>query len=302
MNRKIYMIEKTLKIAVAVPCQLGESPVWDDRQHCLHFVDILSAHIYSYYPADKSVKVTTVNDPVGAIVPCQDGRFLAATSSGIYYITLPQGQQEFLLQPEPHTPNNRYNDGKVDSSGRLWIASMHLEEQEEKGAMYVVYPDLSSKKVLDNTTISNGLDWDKADNIFYHVESGDATIRRFAYDKIQVGIHDMQPIVTFQEDEGVPDGMTLDSEGMIWVAHFGGGCVTRRNPENGEVLAKIELPVKQVTSCVFGGKQMNDLYITTAAKGLTEAELAEQPEAGFTFVLEDLPYRGLKPNKFVQIV
>lgn len=296
------MIEKTLKIAVAVPCQLGESPVWDDRQECLHFVDINSADIYSYYPSDKSVKITSVPDPVGAIVPCQDGRFLAAMSTGIYSITLPQGEVNFLVQPELHTPENRYNDGKVDPSGRLWIASMHQEEQENKGALYVVYPDLTFKKILDNTTISNGLDWDESKSTFYHVESNDATIRSFVYDRIQVGITSMQKVVTFAEEEGVPDGMTLDSEGMIWVAHFGGGCVTRRNPETGEVLAKIELPVKQVTSCVFGGKQYNDLYITTAAKGLSDEELSEQPQAGYTFVLENLPYQGVKANKFVQII
>ena len=296
------MTEKIVKVAVAVPCQLGESPVWDDRQHCLHFVDILSSHIYSYYPADKSVKVTTVSDPVGAIAPCQDGRFLAALSSGIYSITLPQGEQKFLVQPEPHVPENRYNDGKVDSSGRFWISSLHLQEKENQGALYVVYPDMTSKKILDNTTISNGLDWDETDTLFYHVESADATIRRFKYDKLHLGIRDMEDVVTFSKEEGVPDGMTLDEEGMIWVAHFGGGCVTRRNPETGEVLAKIALPVRQVTSCVFGGSQMNDLYITTAAKELSDQELAEQPEAGYTFVLEGLPYKGLKPNKFVQIV
>ncbi len=296
------MIEKSLKVVVAVPCQLGESPVWDDRQECLHFVDILSADIYSYYPADKSLKITTVDDPVGAIAPCQDGRFLAAMSSGIYTMTLPQGEAKFLAQPEPHAPENRYNDGKVDPSGRFWIASMHTDEKEHRGAMYVLYPDLTFKKVLDETTISNGLDWDESKSRFYHVESDKASIRRFTYDSIQVGITDIHTVVTFDEEEGVPDGMTLDSEGMIWVAHFGGGCVTRRNPDTGEILAKIELPVKQVTSCVFGGKQYNDLYITTAAKELSEEELADQPQAGYTFVLENLPYYGVKANKFVQIL
>ncbi|MFD2744502.1 MULTISPECIES: SMP-30/gluconolactonase/LRE family protein [Sphingobacterium] len=295
------MIEKTLKVAVAVPCQLGESPVWDDRQQCLHYVDILNSLIYSYYPADKSVKTTEVSHAVGAIVPQQDGTFLAALSTGIHHINLPHGEAKFLIQPEPHAPENRFNDGKADASGRLWVATMNMQEQKNKGALYVVYPDLTFKKILDETTISNGLDWDESEGIFYHVESDDAIINRYTYDTVQVGIANRQKVATFTKEEGVPDGMTLDVEGMLWVAHFGGGCVTRRDPETGEVLAKIELPVKQITSCVFGGKNMNDLYITTAAKGLSEDELSQQPQAGYTFVLEDLPYQGRKPNKFVQI-
>lgn len=291
-------IERTIQVAVAENCALGESPVWDDHQRCLHFVDILSNKIYTYWPDDETSQVTQLDEMVGAIVPTKNLGFLAALQSGIYRLNLPGGTPQILVQPEPGNLENRFNDGKADSSGRLWIATMAQSEQQGLGNMYVVYPDLTYKMVLEKTTISNGLDWSEDDKHFYHVESDDAQIRRFNYEKLQGGIFGKTTVVEFPDEEGVPDGMTMDSEGMLWVAHFGGGCVTRRDPSNGEILEKIDLPVKQITSCVFGGEDLNDLYITTASKGLSDSELANQPQAGYTFVIKNLPFTGRPANKF----
>lgn len=287
-----------VEIAVGINCALGEGPVWDVRHQCLRFVDILAARIFGYDPRSGQVSTMEVPQMVGAIAPCKDGRFLAALADGLYYVDMETEELAFLVNPENHLPDNRYNDGKCDAQGRFWIGSIHLEEKAEQGALYLIDPDLSHKKLLDGTTISNGMEWDREQRWYYHIDSDNKGVNRFVYDAHKGTISQPERIITFEGDEGVPDGMTMDTEGMLWIAHFGGGCVSRRNPETGEALLKIELPVKQVTSCAFGGERLNDLYITTAAKELSEEEMREQPHAGYTFVVKDVGYEGYRPFEF----
>ncbi|WP_051292867.1 SMP-30/gluconolactonase/LRE family protein [Olivibacter sitiensis] len=287
-----------IEIAVGINCQLGEGPLWDAKRRCLHFVDILSARFFSYYPHTNRVQTHEAPGMVGALALCRDGRLLAAVANGFYYVDPDSEAWTFLLHPEDHLPSNRYNDGKCDALGRFWIGSMHLEEKDEKGALYLLDSNLSYKKVLDNTTISNGMEWDREQRWYYHIDSQEKAVNRFAYDAEQGIITKPERIILFGDKEGVPDGMTIDTEGMLWIAHFGGGCISRRNPDTGEISLKIDLPVTQVTSCTFGGKHLSDLYITTAAKGLSKSDMLQQPQAGYTFVIKDIGYKGYKPNAF----
>lgn len=287
-----------IETVAKINCLLGESPMWDVRRKCLHFVDILSSVIYSYYPATGDLQSTTTPPMASAIAPCKDGRSIVATADGIYMLDIDNDTWSYFLSPERGVEDNRYNDGKCDASGRFWIGSMHQEERDGKGKLYVVEKNQSYKKVLDDITISNGLEWNPDGSLFYHIDSPTGTVKRYSYDAVSAHISAAETIINFSAGEGVPDGMTMDETGMLWIAHFGGSCITRHNPETGEVLMKIELPVSQVTSCCFGGNGLNDLYITTAAKDLSDIEFRRMPQSGYTFVVKDIGVKGLAANEF----
>lgn len=291
-------MSKAVEIAVNINCELGESPVWDVKRNCLHFVDIISAKVYSYYP--KTGEVNTIEAPgmVGAIAPAQEDKFLAAVDDGLYLVDIDNGEWTFLVHPEAHLPENRFNDGKCDGAGRFWIGSLHVEEKAHEGALYVLDKDLSHTTVLEGTTVSNGMEWDESNGWYYHIDSEEKCVKKYLYEPEKPGISEAERVIVFGEDEGVPDGMTMDTQGMLWIAHFGGGCVTRRDPSTGDILLKIDLPVDQVTSCTFGGEDLGDLYITTAAKELSDEELGAQPHAGSTFVVRDMGYTGHPPKRF----
>lgn len=292
------MEKKNVEIAVGINCVLGECPLWDVESKCLYFVDILDKKVYRYDPAKAAYRAIQAPGMVGALVPTSDGHFLAAVDDGLYTVDLEKEEWQHVLHPESHLPDNRFNDGKCDARGRFWIGSMHVDEEDHAGTLYRIDKDFKSKAMVEGTSISNGLEWNKQQDTFYHIDSPTKSVFAYSFDAASGEVNNARKVIVFEEDEGVPDGMTIDTEGMLWIAHFGGGCVSRRNPATGELLFKIDLPVGQVTSCTFGGTDLSDLYITTAANELSESELQEQPQAGFTYVIRNIGFQGYPPRPF----
>ncbi|MEM3844841.1 MAG: SMP-30/gluconolactonase/LRE family protein, partial [Candidatus Parvarchaeota archaeon] len=167
--------------------------------------------------------------------------------------------------------------------GRFWAGTLNLEEKDPLGALYKIERNHSVTKMVDKVTISNGIAWSPDNRIMYYIDSPTKRVDAFDYDVESGTISNRRTVVEIPDNSGVPDGMTSDSEGMIWIAHWGGWKVSRWNPYNGKLIEVVNVPVERVTSCVFGGDNLDELYITTARRGLSKKDLRKQPNAGGIF-------------------
>jgi sugar lactone lactonase YvrE len=229
------------------------------------------------------------------LVPRRSGGFVTGTKGGLAAYDPAVGALKPLLALEPERAGNRFNDGKADAAGNLWIGSMDDAEKSPTGALYRVRPDLSWERADDCYVVTNGPAISPDGRTLYHTESTSRTI--YAFDLAEDGkIGRKRMFLRFSEDEGYPDGMTVDAAGKLWVAHWGGGCVTCRNGR-GAVVAKIGLPTPFVTSCCFGGAGFATLFITTAKIGLAPEAREKDPLAGGLFAAA-VGATGLPPGYF----
>lgn len=273
-------------------CLLGEGPVWDASRKSINWIDILNGRIHELFVLSRQHRVIELGEMVGAIaIHAGSGEYLAALQSGISVVDRETGAKRMLVHPELNKPRNRFNDGKYDPAGRFWVSTMSLTEEQGAGNLYMIEKDLEYKIMIEGTTIGNGLAWSSDQKTFYFIDTPTRTVSAFDYDIESGNITNKRVVITIPENEGFPDGMTIDSEDMLWIAHYGGWQVSRWNPVTGEKIRSIPLPVEHVTSCTFGGEDLNDLYITTARKDLDEKQLAEQSLAGNLFVVRDILHR-----------
>jgi len=288
------------EIISTIQCTLGEGPLWDAKNNCLYWTDILENTIYCFSPETGSIKSYTTNSMVGCMVLHRHGDLLAATQKGFERIDVNTGKQQALTHPEKHIPTNRFNDGKCDARGRFWAGTLSLTEEKGAGSLYVLHNNLYVTKVLDNLTISNGMAWNNAETKMYFIDSVERCVVQFDYEPSMPHISNKKTIIHIPHEDGLPDGMTIDTEGMLWIAHWDGWKVSRYNPNTGEELMHFKLPVSRVTNCVFGGAALEDIYITTARKGLSAQELEQQPLAGSTFVIKNSGFTGVPASSFIQ--
>lgn len=272
-------------------CLCGEGPLWDAQNKQFYWIDIVSGQI-NCLSDDKRLKHVETGQKIGTIGLTESGAIIAALKDGIYKVDSANAELVKLLDPEADKPDNRFNDGKCDPAGRFWVGSMSDIGVAGQGSLYTLEQDGVISKKLDGLSISNGLAWDLGRKKFYHIDTPTRQIVSYDYCNGTGGISNGKPVVSIPETEGTPDGMTVDEEGMLWIAHWNGARVSRWNPDTGSKLQEIFLPVSKVTSCTFGGDNLDDLYVTTAKVGLGEKELDEQPLAGATFVFRQVGVRG----------
>ncbi|RKP54092.1 SMP-30/gluconolactonase/LRE family protein [Cohnella endophytica] len=276
MKREPALIEGTIST-------LGEGPVWLKDENIYYWVDIIEKQIRFYNPRTGDQDLIQLDRMIGAAVPADDGRFVCAMQDGFYFLDRNTKQLAKIVDPESELPDNRFNDGKCDSSGRFWAGTMSVKGENAAGAFYCLEKDGTVRKIFTDISCSNGVGWSPDDQAMYYIDTGTHEVHRMDYEASSGKLGHRKAIVTIPKDQGVPDGMCVDAEGMIWVAHWGGYCITRWNPSTGEQLEKIELPVSQVTSCCFGGEQLDELFITSAREGLSEEQLSKEPLAGSCF-------------------
>ncbi len=264
--------------------KLGEGPCWDARNKLLYWVDIERYKLHIYNPATKTDRAINVGQHIGAAVVRQSGGLLVALREGFFHLDPTTEQLTHITDPEPECPDNRFNDGKCDPAGRFWAGTMHLPETKMNcGHLYCLDTDLSVRRRVDDVSISNGLAWSADAKTMYFVDSPTRQCVAFDYDKASGGITNRRVVVEIPEGAGWPDGMTIDAEGMLWIALWDGWRVARYNPHTGALLDEIKLPVARPTSAVFGGDNLETLYITSASTRLSDDALAEQPLAGSIF-------------------
>ena len=270
-------------MAVHTHAELGESPSWDAGAGVLRFVDAHLGTVYRYDPADGSLTSCTVGQPVGAVVVREAGGVVAATRDGIGLLDERTGGLELIAPIELDVPGSRMNDAKCDPAGRLWAGTMALDLTAGAGSLYRILRNHSFVRVVEEITCSNGLGWSPEGDRMYYIDTFARGVDVFDFEPGTGDVSNRRRLVSFPLEDGLADGLAVDSEGHLWVVLFGGGCVRRYAPD-GLLVDRLELPVSQPTSVAFGGDDLGDLYITTATYQLAAEQLAEQPYAGATFV------------------
>ena len=279
-------------------CLLGEGPVWDVNTKTIIWIDLLNGIIHELYTQEQSHRTLELGDVVGAVVLTQSGNYLAALKSGLSIVDRSTGEIHFVHHPEQHLPSNRFNDGKCDPNGRFWVGTMSISEEPGAGSMYMLDSSMTISKKFEGVTISNGLTWSADYKTFYYIDTPTYQVVAYDYDRMSGNISNKRIVIRIPTSEGYPDGMTIDTDGMLWIAHWDGSQVARWDPFSGKKIFSILLPVERITSCTFGGDDLRDLYITTARVGLTEKQLSEQPLAGSLFVVKKSGFQGFSAIKF----
>ena len=279
-----------------IKCKLGEGTLWVKDQNSIFFVDIKKKRIFSLNIKTKKKKIFKVNKEIGFIAHFKKQIFILGLQGEIRIQNLKTKKILESINIEPKIKLNRINDGKTDPKGNLWFGTMdNLERKIEKGSLYKLDKNLNLKKIDKNYRITNGPAFIDQFN-FYHTDSGKKIIYKIKINK-KNEIIKKNIFKKFTFNEGSPDGMTLDKNKNLWVAHYNGACVSVFDSK-GKLIHRIQLPAKNITNCAFGGQNNNELFITSATKGMNKAELRKFRYSGFLFSVKTNT-RGFVQKKFI---
>jgi sugar lactone lactonase YvrE len=283
------------RLALPAGDQLGEGPSWQPDDGELSWVDINRGLLRCWRPEDDGQDTLDIGAPVSFAVARQGGGWAIGRRDRIALIG-PDGQESSLMQIPDPPADTRFNDGKCDAAGRLWAGTMSTVRRPGDGRLYRLDPDGEAVEVISSTTISNGLGWSPDNTLFYFVDSTTQEIDVFDFEVTTGCISNRRRWVEIDPDDGLPDGLTVDEQGGVWLCLFGGGCVRRYDPD-GRLDAVAELPVSNPTSAVFGGPDLDRLYVTSAQHRLTPEQLEHEVLAGGIFEIA-AGVRGLPGNRF----
>jgi sugar lactone lactonase YvrE len=268
-------------VAVPAAAVLGEGPVWDATSRRLLWLDIEGRNLHWYDPISRVDRSVATTDRVGAAALRRRGGLVMATEHAFALTAGDDDAPVVIATVEPSAPT-RMNDGNCDSRGRFYAGTMALDERSPVGGLYRLDPDGAVEQILSNVTVSNGIDWSLEGETMFYVDSTAQSLDAFDFDVTAGRISNRRTVVRFSLDEGTPDGLTIDREGYVWVALWGGWSI-RRYTAGGELDRTVTLPAENITSAAFGGESLDELYVTSAREGLTESELDDQPDAGALF-------------------
>jgi sugar lactone lactonase YvrE len=259
---------------------LGEGPVWSASERAVWFVDIKAPAIHRFDPASGDQRTWPAPARVGFVAPTAKGWLIAGLKTGLHRFNPETGNFTLLHVVEPHAPNNRLNDGFVDSEGFLWFGSMDDNEEEPSGALYQL-GDAGCVTRDPGYVVSNGPAESPDGRVLYHTDTLAGII--YAFDRARPGtLTNKRVFVRLAQGGGYPDGPCVDVEGCLWTGVFGGWGLQRFSPA-GELLQTVRLPCSAVTKAAFGGDDLKTLYITTAHVALGAQERKQQPLAGGLF-------------------
>lgn len=284
-------------LAYKIKAQLGEGAFWNHQTQEFFWIDIEGRQLHIYDPESKTNRSLSTPSRIGTVVPSGEQEALVALEDGMYWMNTQTGALKLFTAVEADLPENRFNDGKCDPAGRLWVGSMHLKQIEGKASLYKIDAAGTATKMLDKITISNGIVWTKDEQTMYYIDTPTSTIQAFDYDKDTGRISNARVAVKVPLDLGYPDGMAIDEADKLWVGMWNGNAVARFDPVSGKLLSKIEVPAHNITACAFGGPDLDVLYITTASIDMTEAERAKYPDAGAVFMAKP-GVKGVKSPHF----
>jgi sugar lactone lactonase YvrE len=275
----------TPELVLDAKAQLGEGPSWDAVTNTMYWINIYAGEIHAFSPESGSDRVIPLGESIGCLAPTRSGGLIVASQSGIALLDPATSLRTSLASPEAGMPGNRFNDGKCDPAGRFLAGTMDNAEVETRGSLYSLSPKGTLKTLLTGVRISNGLAWSSDHDTLYYIDTPTRAVMAYAYEVGTGDVSQPREVIRIPAELGWPDGMTSDMEGNLWIAMWGGGALTKWNPLTGRLLQTIPMPALNVTSCAFGGKDLTDLYITSARKGLSEEQLAKYPQTGGVFLL-----------------
>jgi sugar lactone lactonase YvrE len=248
---------------VAVPLsELGEGPCWDGASQSLYWVDIPAGRVHHLDAAWEHTSFD-IGMSVGAIVPRASGGLVAAAGNGFYAVDPATGSVTEIA-PAPGLPDTRMNDGKCDRAGRFYAGTMASDESTGRGSFYRLDTDHSVTELFTGVGISNGVGWSPDDRLMYYIDSHAYQVDVADYDPESGEMGERRPFARLGSGDMVPDGLAVDAQGGVWVAVWG-GSVIQRYDSAGRLTSVVRLPAAHVTSCAFGGAELDQLYITTAA-------------------------------------
>jgi len=280
MGEKVEQIPNTASI-------LGEGSLWDAKNGVLYWVDIKGQKVHTFKPSDSTHNTIQLDQDVGTIVLRKSGGAMLSLTKGFASLDLTTGKYTIIASPDAD-PRNRYNDGKCDPQGRFWAGTMENAETGLLiGGLYVLDASHQAHKKLGDIGVSNGICWSADSKTMYYIDSSLRRVDSFSFDPATGDISNRKTIVNIPEGDGWPDGMTIDADGNIWVAHWAGWKVTQWDPNTGKLLRTVKIPVSKVSSVAFGGPGLDELYVTTAAVG------GDPAPAGALFRVTGLGVKGV---------
>ena len=279
MNREV-------KCVIDSRSDLGEGPLWSHSRQRLYWLDIDKGFVHSFDPlSGENVSIQT-GQKIGAVVPRSKqagGGLVLAGEKGFCLLDENTGGLENIIDPEAENKDTRFNDGKCDPAGRFWAGTMSCSRTKGAANLWCLDTDYTVSKRVSGVTVSNGITWSRDEKSMYYIDSSEFAVVVFDYEKESGEIANPRPAAVVPQGLGKPDGMCIDEDGMLWIALFRGGAVSRWDPRKGELMELLEIPCRYVTSCAFGGKNLDTLYVTTSRGPADEAELARYPLSGGLF-------------------
>ncbi|GGM78840.1 gluconolaconase [Thermogymnomonas acidicola] len=267
---------------------LGEGSTYDERRRRVYWVDIKGRKFHYLSLGASEMRTFQSKGMISSIVPTTGEEMAATVDHGLYLID-ESGGHRLLLEVEKDQGATRFNDGKADPFGNYVAGTMDLEERRPIGSLYVISGS-TARRILSGLVISNGIAWDTGRRVFYHIDTPRRKVDAYSYDS-SMNIEWLGTAVDFRNENGNPDGMTIDADGNLWVAHWGGSRVSVHDPERKRKVDEIVFPAKNITSCVFAGDGLSDLYVTSASSN-------EPGDMGGSLFVVHTDYEGSRTFRF----
>lgn len=287
-----------IEVLVDVKTTLGEGPLWDLQEQRLYWIDSADGRVFRATAQGNELRAWQVPQKIGSMALRKSGGAIVSLARGLHTLDFESGDVQLITDPEPELLNNRLNDGKVDAQGRFVFGSMDTLEEGPNGALYCLDSDMSVRKLDDRIIVSNGPCWSPDGRIFYFSDTWSGDIWAYDYDQKTGNISNKRVFTTLQGQQfRSSDGSTVDEEGCLWNAQVYEGILVRYNPD-GSVERTIPMPVKNVTSVMFGGPDLDVLYVTCMSKPPLPRFPKDSVLGGSVFAITGLGIRGLPEHRF----
>lgn len=289
VHNPAQMSELKISTIGTIVSKWGEGPIW--WQDALFYVDIEGHKIIRLDPVSGEESTWAVGERVGTVVPTEGKDLMYAGDTGFVRFNPENGEKTAIADPEAALrATNRFNEGKCDPAGRFWAGSISLVKNKGTAHLYCLDTDGSLERKIEGVTNSNGICWSADASTMYYIDTPTKSIQAYDFDKDTGALSNARLIVDTDKlgYDSSPDGMTIDSDGNLWVAFCHGGCVSCFAPNSGAEIRKVEIPAVETTACAFGGENLDRLFVTTGIhKTLVEAD------AGKVFVIDGLGVTGV---------
>jgi L-arabinonolactonase len=287
-----------IEVLVDVKTILGEGPLWDVEEERLYWIDSFGMNVFRCTHDGREIRAWDVPQKIGSMALRRSGGAVLSLARGFHFLDFKTGEVELIVDPEPGKPNNRINDGKVDKRGRFVAGSMDTMEEGPNGALYRLDPDLSLHKIQDGIIVSNGPCWSPDGRTFYFADTWSGEIWAYDWD-LDTGTPSHRRTFARLDTSrgGAADGSTVDAEGCLWNAQVYDGKIIRYRPD-GAIDRVIDMPVKKVTSVMFGGPRLDTLYVTSMAKPPLPRFPGDGVLRGSLFAITGLGITGVAEPRF----